>query len=99
MERPKLSQRKEQIIQEQNECKTKLGDLEIQILTDFNIPGNPLENEPMIERLENSIKVSEQVSIAMKESKKVEKEISESSYAYSQAAIRCSLIFFLFKEL
>ena len=53
----------------------------------------------MIERLENSIKVSEQVSIAMKESKKVEKEIAESSYAYSQAAIWCSLIFFLFKEL
>ena len=99
MERPKLAQRKEQVIQEQNECKIKLGDLENQILTDLNTPGDPLENEPMVERLENSKKVSEQVSIAMKESKEAEKEIAESSNAYSPAAVRGSLIFFLFTEL
>ena len=74
MERPKLSQRKGQVIQEQNESKNKLGDLENQILTDLNIHGDPLENEFMVERLENSKKVLEQVSIAMKESKKVEKK-------------------------
>ena len=73
MERPKLAQRKEQVIQEQNECKIKLGELENQILTDLNTPGDPLENEPMVERLENSKKVSEQVSIAMKESKEAER--------------------------
>ena len=65
MERPKLSQRKEQVIQEQNECQTKLGDLENQILTDLNIPGDPLDNEPNIKRLEISKKVSEQVPIAI----------------------------------
>jgi dynein heavy chain len=99
MERPKLAQRKEQVIQEQNECKIKLGELENQILTDLNTPGDPLENEPMVERLENSKKVSEQVSIAMKESKEAEKEIAESSNFYSPAAVRGSLIFFLFTEL
>ena len=99
MERPKLAQRKEQVIQEQNECKIKLGELENQILTDLNTPGDPLENEPMVERLENSKKVSEQVSIAMKESKEAEKEIAESSNFYAPAAIRGSLIFFLFTEL
>ena len=99
MERPKLAQRKEQVIQEQNECKIKLGELENQILTDLNTPGDPLENEPMVERLENSKKVSDQVSIAMKESKEAEKEIAESSNFYSPAAVRGSLIFFLFTEL
>ena len=99
MERPKLAQRKEQVIQEQNECKIKLGELENQILTDLNTPGDPLENEPMVERLENSKKVSEQVSIAMKESKEAEKEIAESSNFYAPAAVRGSLIFFLFTEL
>ena len=72
MERPKLSQRKEQVFQEQNECKIKLGNLKNQILTDLNIPGDLLENE--IKRLENSKKVLGQVSIAMKESKVVEKK-------------------------
>ena len=56
MERPKLSHRKEQVIQEKNECKNKLGDLENQILTDLKIPCDPLENEFMVERLENSKK-------------------------------------------
>ena len=53
----------------------------------------------MVERLENTKKVSVQVSIAMKEFKEVEKEISESSNVYSPAAIGSSLIFFLFIEL
>ena len=35
----------------------------------------------------------------MKESKEAEKEIAESSNQYSPAAIRGSLIFFLFTEL
>ena len=43
MERPKLSQKKEQVIQEQNECKIKLEDLGNLILTDLNIPGDPLK--------------------------------------------------------
>ena len=99
MERPKLALRKEQVIQEQNSCKIQLMDLEEQILTDLNTPGDLLENEPLVERLENSKKVSEQVSIKMKESKEAEKEINESSNAYSPAAARGSLIFFLFTEL
>ena len=67
MERPKLAQRKKQIIQDENKCKIKLGELENQISTDLNTPGDPLENEPMVKRLENSKKVSEQVTIAIKE--------------------------------
>ena len=56
MERPKLSQRNKQVIQEKDECKTKLDDLENQNLTDIIIPGDPLENELMVKRLENSKK-------------------------------------------
>jgi hypothetical protein len=56
MERPKLSQRNKQVIQEKDEYKTKLDDLENQNLTDIIIPGDPLENEFMVKRLENSKK-------------------------------------------
>ena len=99
MERPKLAMRKEQVIQEQNQCKIQLMDLENQILTDLNTPGDLLENEPLVERLENSKEVSEKVTIKMKESREAEKEINESSNAYSPAAVRGSLVFFLFTEL
>ena len=99
MERPKLAQRKEQVIQSQNEYKITLMELEEQILSDLNQEGDLLENEPMVERLENSKKVSEQVSVAMKQSREAEKEINESSNAYSPAAARGSLVFFLFTEL
>ena len=99
MERPKLAARKEQVIQEQNQYKITLMELEEQILNDLNTPGDLLENEPMVERLEKSKKVSEDVEIKMKEAKEAEKEINESSNAYSPAAQRGSLIFFLFTEL
>ena len=46
----------------------------------------------MVEKLENSKKVSEQVSIAMNEFKEVQNEIAESSNVYSPAAIRSSLV-------
>ena len=99
MERPKLAQRKEKVIQDQNQYKITLMELEEQILSDLNQEGDLLENEPMVERLENSKKVSEQVSVAMKQSREAEKEINESSNAYSPAAARGSLVFFLFTEL
>jgi len=93
MERPKLAQRKEKVIQDQNQYKITLMELEEQILSDLNQEGDLLENEPMVERLENSKKVSEQVSVAMKQSREAEKEINESSNAYSPAAARGSRIF------
>lgn len=99
MERPKLAKRKEQVIQEQNECKITLKRLEREILDDLNTPGDLLENEPLVERLENAKKVSSDAEIKMKESKITAREINESSNAYSSAASRGSLIFFLFTEL
>lgn len=99
MERPKLAKRKEEVIQEQNECKIKLRDLEDGILSDLNTPGDLLENRALIGRLENSKVLSEQVSVAMKEAKEAEVEINDSSNAYRPAAARGSLIFFLMTEL
>ena len=99
MERPKLAQRKEAVIQEQNECKIKLRDLEEGILTDLNTPGDLLENKALIERLENSKIISQQVSVAMIQSKEAEIEIKENTNTYRPTAIRGSLIFFLMTEL
>ena len=99
MERPKLAKRKEEVIQEQNECKIKLRDLEDTILKDLNTPGDLLENKALIERLENSKVVSEQVNNVMRLSKEAEIEINESSNFYRPSATRGALIFFLMTEL
>ncbi|MCQ2818153.1 MAG: hypothetical protein MJ252_12880, partial [archaeon] len=99
MERPKLAARKEQVIQLQNDYKIKLTELENQILNDLNQKGNLLENEPLVDKLENSKKVSDDVKIKIEESKQTAKEILESSNTYLPAAQRGSLIFFLLTEL
>merc|ERR1712151_196858 len=99
MERPKLAKRKEEVIQEQNECKIKLMDLEDTILKDLNTPGDLLENIALIGRLENSKVVSEQVNNVMRISKEAEIEINDSSNFYRPSATRGALIFFLMTEL
>lgn len=99
MERPKLAARKEEVIQQQNECKIKLRELEEGILEALNTSGDLLENKDLIGGLENSKVVSEQVNIAMTEAKKAEVEIIDSSNFYRPAAIRGSLVFFLMNEL
>ncbi len=99
MERPKLAKRKEEVIQEQNECKIKLRDLEDTILKDLNTPGDLLENKALIVRLENSKVVSEQVGNVMRLSKEAEIEINVNSDFYRPSATRGALIFFLMTEL
>lgn len=99
MERPKLAKRKEEVIQEQNQCKIQLRDLEEGILSDLNTPGDLIENKALVERLENSKVLSEQVSVAIKSAKKAEIEINDNSNAYRNAAARGSLLFFLMTEL
>ena len=99
MERPKLAKRKEEVIQEQNECKIKLRDLEDTILKDLNTPGDLLENIALIGRLENSKVVSEKVGNVMRLSKEAEIEINTNSDFYRPSATRGALIFFLMTEL
>jgi dynein heavy chain len=99
MERPKLAKRKEEVIQEQNECKIQLRDLEDTILKDLNTPGDLLENIPLIGRLENSKVVSEVVNNKVRISKEAEIEINDSSNFYRPSAARGALIFFLMTEL
>jgi dynein heavy chain len=99
LERPLLARKKEEVIQEQNQGKIKLLELEEGILTDLNTPGDLLENKALIVSLENSKEVSEKVSVSMKIAKEAEVEINRSSDAYRPAAGRGSLIFFLMSEL
>ena len=99
MERPLLAKRKEEVILQQNECMIQLNDLENGILKDLNTPGDFLENQPMIVRLENSKTLSEQVAVTMKMAKESEKEINISSNFYRPSAARGSLLFFLMCEL
>ena len=99
MERPTLAQRKEEVINSQNEGKIKLGELQRTILKDLNTPGDLLENKALVERLENAGKVSQEVKIAMEEAAKAEIEINISSNFYRPAAARGSLIFFLMSSM
>ena len=99
LERPLLAKRKEEVILQQNDCMIKLNDLEDGILKDLNTPGDFLENQPMIQRLENSKTLSEQVTSTMKMAKESEKELNISSNFYRPSGARGSLLFFLMCEL
>ncbi len=79
--------------------KASLYKCQEEILENLRKPGNLLENEPLVDKLENSSKVSEEVKIKIEESKQTAKDILESSNTYLPAAQRGSLIFFLLTEL
>lgn len=99
-ERPDLARTKINLIKEQNEFKITLKDLEANLLDRLtNAKGNLLENIELIENLEESkrlsIEISEKVAIA----KTTEKDITDASEMYRPSAVRGALIFFLMNEL
>ena len=99
-ERPDLARTKTNLIKEQNEFKITLRDLESNLLDRLaNAKGNLLENIELIENLEESkrlsIEISEKVAIA----RVTEKEITDASEMYRPSAVRGALIFFLMNEL
>ena len=99
-ERPDLAKLKEEIIQQQNEFKIKLKQLEADLLLQLtNAEGDVLENITLIENLEYSKKISIEIKEKVEIAKVTELQINEASEAYRPAARRGALVFFLLNEL
>ena len=99
-ERPDLAAQKEELIQQQNEFKIKLKQLENDLLYRLaNAEGDILEDIELIENLEYSKKLSEEIKVKVEIAKVTEVQINEASEAYRPAASRGALVFFLMNEL
>lgn len=99
-ERPDLALQKEELIQQQNEFKIKLKQLENDLL--FRLAtseGDILENIELIENLEYSKKISIEIKEKVEIAKVTEVMINDASEAYRPAASRGALVFFMMNEL
>lgn len=99
-ERPDLAKKKIKLINQQNDFKIKLKDLETELLFKLtNAKGDILDDIELIENLEKSKLISVEVAQKVEIAKVTEVKINESSEAYRQAASRGALFYFLLCDL
>ena len=99
-ERPDLAKQREELIQQQNSFKIKLKELEDDLLFRLtNAEGDVLEDVELIENLETSKRIAEEVKEKMEVAKVTEAKILKASEEYRPAAARGALVFFLMNEL
>lgn len=99
-ERPDLAQKRSMLIQEQNEFKIKIKELEDTVLEKLAAAeGDLTEDVELIENLENTKRIAKDVQHKAAIAKKTEAEISRTSEQYRPVAARGSLLFFLMNEL
>lgn len=91
---------KVELIQQQNEFKIKLKELEDELLYKLaNAQGDILEDIALIENLEYSKKISVEIAEKVEIAKTTEAKINETSELYRPAASRGALIYFLLTDL
>ena len=99
-ERPDLAKQKEELILQQNSFKIKLKELEEDLLFRLtNAKGDVLEDVELIENLETSKRIAEEVKEKMEIAKITEVKIIKASEEYRPAASRGALVFFMMNEL
>jgi len=99
-ERPDLAAKKEELIQQQNQFKITLKNLEDDLLQRLaDATGDILENYDLIENLERSKALSTEINAKVEIAKVTEVAINDASEAYRPAASRGALVFFLMNEL
>jgi dynein heavy chain len=99
-ERPDLAKMKIELIQQQNEFKIKLKELEDGLLFKLaNAQGDILADIELIENLETSKRISVEIKEKVAIAQVTEVKINEASEAYRAVASRGALIFFLMNDL
>ena len=99
-ERPDLAQMKVELIQQQNDFKIKLKELEDGLLYKLaNAQGDILDDIALIEQLESSKKLSINIAEKVQIAKTTESKINETSEIYRPAATRGALLYFLLTDL
>ena len=100
LERPDLAKAKDDLVQQQNNFKIKLQQLEDGILEQLaNAEGDPTENIELIENLEDSKATSIEVGEKMVIAKQTAIVIEEANEKYRPVANRGALMFFLLSDL
>ena len=99
-ERPDLAAKKLELITQQNDFKIRLKELEDELLFKLaNAKGDILDDITLIENLEDSKKISVEISEKVEIAKVTEAKINETSEMYRPAASRGALIYFLLSDL
>merc|ERR1719218_68612 len=89
LERPDLAREKSRLIQQQNEFKVKLAELEALLLEKLaNAEGDILEDTDLILSLEDAKKTSDEVKEKVKAAEETESKINETSENYRPTANR-----------
>jgi dynein heavy chain len=100
LERPDLAKEKSRLIQQQNEFKVKLAELEALLLEKLsNAEGDILEDTDLILSLEDAKKTSDEVKEKVIIATETEAKINETSENYRPSANRGALVFFLMMDL
>merc|ERR1719491_207880 len=96
LERPDLARTKSELIQQQNEFKIKLADLEALLLEKMaTAEGEILDDVELILGLEEAKKTADEVKDKVVSAQETAAKINETSEHYRSAANRGSLLFFL----
>jgi len=100
LERPDLARTKGELIQQQNEFKVKLAELEALLLEKLaNAEGDILDDVDLILSLEDAKKTSDEVKEKVVIAQDTEVKINETSENYRPVATRGALLFFLLMDL
>ena len=99
-ERPDLEETKTALIVQNNEFTIKLKELEDTLLAKLaDAEGDLTEDVVLIESLEESKRVADEIVVKVAESKETEDKINKSREKYRVAAARGSLLFFMLNSL
>lgn len=100
LERPDLAKLREELIEQQTSFMITLAELEKSLLKQLSeAEGDILENVTLIENLEESKRISDDINIKVAAGKETEAMISETSENYRPAGRRGALVFFLMGEI
>jgi len=95
-----LANTKEDLVKKQREYNIQLAGLENSLLTQLKEQtGDILANVALVDNLEKSKVISDDIKIKVAEGKKTEADIALFSEKYRPSAERGALVFFLFNEL
>jgi len=99
-EKPELEQQKAELMQQQNQFKIRLKELEDSLLANLtNATGDILSNVELIEGLEVTKKTSEEIKEKVILAKETETTINATREAYRPVATRAAMIYFLINDL
>jgi dynein heavy chain len=99
-ERPDLEAQKSNLIRQQNSFKIRLSELEDSILFKLaNAQGDVLEDVELIENLEDSKRISNEIAEKVKVALDTEQKINRTRESYRGCALRGAVLFFIMNDL